>query len=231
MNIVITGATKGIGLAIVELFASKGANIAFCSRTEKDLNDLTQRLSKQYPNAEFICMATDMSKEEEVKKFTNYVKSKWNSVDVLVNNAGVFLQASCHAEESEEAFKMMMDTNLYSAYFSTQGILPIMPENKNSYIFNICSIASFMPYGAYAVSKHAMLGYSRALRAELINKGIRVSAVMPGATQTDSWAGVNLPEERFMKAGDVAEAIWSCYQLSNRTVVEEIILRPLPGDI
>lgn len=231
MNVVITAATKGIGLAVTEIFASKGANIAFCARTEKDLKELFHRLSVQYPDAEFIYKTTDMSKEHEVKAFTNFVKSKWTEVDVLVNNAGVFLQASCHAQESENAFKMMMDTNLYSTYFCTQGILPLMPENKNAYIFNICSIASFMPYGAYAVSKHAMLGYSRALRAELKAKGIRVSAVMPGATKTDSWAGVNLPEERFMLASDIAEAIWSCYQLSNRTVVEEIILRPVPGDI
>ena len=124
-----------------------------------------------------------------------------------------------------------MDTNLYSAYYLTQEILPLMLPHKSGNVFNMCSIASFMPYGAYAVSKHAMLGFSKVLREEMKDKGIRVTAIMPGATYTPSWEGSPLPEERFMKAEDVAEAIWGCYNLSPRTVVEEIILRPQLGDI
>jgi hypothetical protein len=85
--------------------------------------------------------------------------------------------------------------------------------------------------GSYAISKFALLGFSKCLRSELKGHGIRVTAVMPGATLTESWRGTDLNEDRFMKAEDVAETIYSAYTLSDRSVVEEIILRPQLGDL
>ncbi len=107
----------------------------------------------------------------------------------------------------------------------------MMLAEQTGQIFNMCSIASIMPYGAYAVSKHALLGFSRVLREEVKDKGVRVTAVMPGATYTASWDGTDLPQERFMKAEDIAQSLWDIYQLSQQTVVEEIVLRPQLGDI
>jgi hypothetical protein len=98
----------------------------------------------------------------------------------------------------------------------------------------MCSIASFTAYkngGSYAITKFALLGFSKSLREELKESGIRVTAVMPGATLTSSWEGVELPEERFMKPEDVAEVIFNAYFISERSVVEEIIIRPQLGDI
>lgn len=231
MNVVITGATKGIGLALSELFASQGANIAICSRTMEDIVEVAKTLSERYPNIEIIGHVADMSKKAEVKEFAAVIAEDWDRVDVLINNAGVFIPCALADEATEDAFELMMDTNLYSAYHLTQALLPLMLPHQSGYIFNMCSIASFMPYGAYAVSKHALLGFSRVLREELKTKGIRVTAVMPGATYTASWVGTTLPEERFMKASDIAEAVWGCYQLSPQTVVEELVLRPQLGDI
>ncbi len=231
MNIVVSGATKGIGRAIVELFAAKGANIALCARSMDDVSALCLTLGQQYPNIQIIGHAADMSKKEEVKGFAAAIAAQWQQVDVLVNNAGVFIPCPLADADTEAAFEQMMDTNLYSAYYLTRGLLPLMLPQRGGHVFNMCSIASFMPYGAYAVSKHAMLGFSRVLREELKDKGIRVTAVMPGATYTPSWGGTELPEERFMKASDIAEAVWGCYALSPQTVVEELILRPQLGDI
>lgn len=76
-----------------------------------------------------------------------------------------------------------------------------------------------------------MLGFSKSLRDELKSSSVKVTSVMPGATFTDSWAGVDLPEERFMKAQDIADIIWASYNLSISAVVEEIVLRPIKGDI
>jgi len=151
----------------------------------------------------------------------------------LVNNAGVFIPCELTSTDAdtEDAFEMMMDLNLYSTYYMTQGILPVMLEQKSGHVFNICSIASIMPYGAYAVSKHAMLGFSKVLRDEVKDKGIRVTAILPGATHTASWEGSGIPEERLMKAEDVAKSLLDIYNLSDRTVVEEIILRPQLGDV
>ncbi len=231
MNVVISGATKGIGKALVELFASKGANIAFCSRTSSDVDSLKKELNNRFLNSEFISFAADMSKKEDVQAFASLILKKWSNIDVIINNAGVFIPCPLTDSNTQDAFELMMDTNLYSAYYLTQDLLPLMIANKSGHVFNMCSIASFMPYGAYAVSKHAMLGFSRVLREELKQEGIRVTAVMPGATYTHSWEGTELPEDRFMKAEDIAEAVWGCYQLSPQTVVEELILRPQLGDI
>lgn len=230
MNAVVTGATKGIGRAIVELFAQQGYNVAFCARTATDVEAFQQTLQTQY-KGEFLGVVVDMGDKQAVKDFGVLVKEKWTTVDVLVNNAGVFIPCPLTDSSTEDAFETMMDLNLYSAYYMTQSLLPLMLTQQKGHIFNMCSIASIMPYGAYAVSKHALLGFSRVLREEVKDKGIRVTAIMPGATYTASWDGTELPQERFMKAEDIAQSLWDIYQLSQQTVVEEIILRPQLGDI
>ena len=107
-----------------------------------------------------------------------------------------------------------------------------MKARKTGTIINICSIASLQAYGgSYSISKFAMLGFSKNLREELKEHGIRVISVMPGAVLTDSWAGVDLPKERFMSPEDVAEIVWTSCFVSKRTVIEDIVMRPQLGDI
>ena len=109
-----------------------------------------------------------------------------------------------------------------------------MKKRKKGHIFNICSTASITAYtngGSYCISKFAMYGMSKVLREELKADQIRVTSVMPGATFTASWEGVDLPEDRFMKPEDVAEMIFTTYQLSDRTVVEDLVIRPQLGDL
>ena len=229
MNAIITGATKGIGKAIAELLAKNGFNVAVCARTQADLDTLKDSLEKH--EIKVLALAVDMSKKTEVKTFILKIQKEWDSVDILVNNAGVFIPCELTNADNEDAFEMMMDLNLYSTYYMTQGIIPIMIKRSKGHIFNICSIASIMPYGAYAVSKHAMLGFSKVLREEVKEKGIRVTSILPGATYTASWEGTELPQERFMKSEDIAKSLLDIYKLSDQTVVEEIILRPQLGDI
>jgi NAD(P)-dependent dehydrogenase (short-subunit alcohol dehydrogenase family) len=231
MNVIISGASKGIGRAMAELFASKGANLAICARSVEDIKAFGNELAEKYKNQQFIAVSADMSKKDSIANFAAEIRQHWSRVDLLINNAGVFIPCPLADPNTVDAFEQMMDTNLYSAYYLTLETLPLMLPNKSGHVFNICSIASIMPYGAYAVSKHAMLGFSRVLREEMKDKGIRVTAILPGATRTASWDGSPLPEERFMKAEDIAEAVWGCYNLSPQTVVEEMILRPQLGDI
>jgi short-subunit dehydrogenase len=230
--LVVTGGTKGIGKAILEKFASEGFDICTCSRSKDDLEKLTSNLAKKYDVKAHYFIA-DMSVKDQVKRFTEFVTSLQRPVDVLVNNAGYFLPGQV-IDEPEGTLESMIEGNLYSAYYTSRGIAPGMRQVRSGHIFNMCSIASIQAYpngGSYAISKFAMLGLSKMLREELKKSGVRVTAVLPGATLTASWEGTDLPDERFMSAEDVAEAVWSAYSLSPRSVVEEILIRPQLGDL
>ncbi len=229
---IVTGGTKGIGRAVVEKFASNGFDIAMCSRSEKDLGDFKLELDSKF-NVNVLAVPVDVSQKNELKKFADKIINWNNNLHVLVNNAGIFLPGKV-SEESDGTLESLMSTNTYSAYYLTRYVLNAIIGNKGAYIFNICSTASVIPYangGSYCISKHAMLGFSKVLREELKEKGVRVSAVMPGATFTNSWEGSGLPESRFIKSNDIAEIIWSAYGLSENAVIEELIVRPQLGDI
>jgi short-subunit dehydrogenase len=221
-TIVVTGGTKGIGRAIVDKFAQEGFTVLICARTEEE------RLPE---NVHFF--KADMSKKSEVLAFADFVKATVNQVDILVNNTGFFLPGQIHNEE-EGTLEAMIETNLYSAYHLTRALVGKMIERKEGYIFNICSTASITAYtngGSYCISKFAMLGMSKVLREELKPHYVRVTSILPGATLTNSWAGVELPAERFMAPEDIAQVVWTAFSLPDSTVLEEILLRPMLGDL
>jgi short-subunit dehydrogenase len=109
-----------------------------------------------------------------------------------------------------------------------------MLSNHAGHIFNICSIASLAAYengGAYSISKFALLGFSKNLRLELKDQGIKVTAVCPGAVYTNSWSGSGVDPKRIMEASDIAKMIYAATQLSTQAVVEDIVMRPQLGDL
>ncbi len=229
---VVTGGTKGIGRAIAERFAAAGFDVATCARHEADLALFQTTIQHTYSVKAHVFQA-DMSKVKEIQAFTSFIRQLTHPVDVLVNNAGYFVPGSV-MEEPEGTLESMIQSNLYSAYYTTRGLAAGMKQKKQGHIFNMCSIASIKAYpngGSYAISKFALLGFSKVLREELQNDGIRVTAVLPGATKTASWEGTDLPDSRFMKPEDVAEIIFGAWSLSPRSVVEEILIRPQLGDI
>lgn len=233
MNSIITGATKGIGRAVAEKFAGEGFDLAVNARTESDLTAFKKDFAVQYPQVKVITKVTDMSKKAEVIAFADFVKKELGDIDILVNNAGRYIPGNI-VDEEEGSLSDMIETNLYSAYHLTRALLPVMLKKSGGHIFNMCSVASLKAYpggGSYSISKYALLGFSKNLREELKGKGIRVTSVMPGATWSASWAGVELPEERLMQASDIAEAIWSAHKMSRSAVVEDIVLRPQEGDL
>ncbi|MDG2448279.1 MAG: SDR family NAD(P)-dependent oxidoreductase [Saprospiraceae bacterium] len=230
---IVTGGTKGIGRAICDILISNGFNISVTARSQKDLSDLKEVYKDHYPNLNVHIAKVDMSKKNEVLAYADEVLESFEHIDILVNNAGTFIPGQI-INEDEGALEKMIETNLYSAYYMTRGIVERMIEQGRGHVFNMCSIASFMAYpngGSYAISKFALLGFSKSLREELKEKGIKVTSVLPGATWSASWDGVDLPEERLMKATDVAQSIFSAYNLSDSAVVEEIVIRPQLGDL
>ncbi|MEL7147450.1 MAG: SDR family oxidoreductase [Bacteroidota bacterium] len=230
---VVTGGTKGIGRAIVEKFLSQDIDVITCARNEETLQQFKSEMATTYPESRLFVSSVDMSKKDEVLDFIDFIKMTGRDIEILVNNAGVFVPGEIHQEE-EGMLELMMQTNLYSAYYLTRGIVPKMKKKKRGFIFNICSIASLQAYangGSYSISKFALYGFSKSLREELKPFDIRVSSILPGATFTASWEGVDLPEDRFMKAEDVAEVLFTAYNLSGKTVIEDLVMRPQLGDI
>ncbi|MBS1496455.1 MAG: SDR family oxidoreductase [Bacteroidetes bacterium] len=232
MNIVITGASRGIGKAIAEKFASQNAHLFLCSRNENDLIQTAAEIKNKYAGAEVKYFATDLAIKENVYAFANWCLA--GAVpDVIINNAGQYIAGSI-TDEPEGALEKTIALNLYSAYYLCRKLLPPMIEKKEGHIFNICSVASLNAYpggGSYSISKFALNGFSKNLRHELMPHGIKVTAVMPGAVLTDSWQGFDNTQNRIMEADDIASMIVAATGLSAQAVVEEIIIRPQLGDL
>ncbi len=184
---------------------------------------------------EIKAKAFDLSKQ--AKEFGKWINELGVTVDVLVNNAGLFEPGSVH-NEPDGVLENQIETNLYSAYHLTRTLLPGMMKNTSAssvrHIFNICSIASLQAYkngGAYSISKFAMDGFSKNLREEMKEHGIKVTAVYPGAVLTDAWGNFDNSKNRIMEADDVAQMIYAASQLSAGACVEEIVMRPQLGDL
>jgi NAD(P)-dependent dehydrogenase (short-subunit alcohol dehydrogenase family) len=163
----------------------------------------------------------------------NEVLVRWGAPEVLVNNAGLFRPAPLRQTAVEE-FRAQLEANLTSAFLVTRAFLEPMIARRRGHIFFMGSVAALKAYPgsvAYCAAKHGLLGLARVVREETRQLGLRVTVVLPGATYTPSWEGVDLPEARFMPAEDIARAVRDVYHLSSRTVVEEILLRPQEGDL
>lgn len=232
-TIVVTGGSKGIGKAIIEKFAEEGFNIITCSRSELDLEEMKINLMKKFPLTNIYTKSLDLSDKKDVENFVAYISSLGLQIDILVNNAGKFVMGQMH-DEPEGILEELMKTNLYSAYNLTRKLIGDMMKNKEGHIFNICSIASISPYisgSSYCITKHALLGMTKVLREEMKPHNIKVTAILPGATYTDSWAGSGLPAERFVKPEAIADSIFAIYELKGGGNVEEMLIRPQLGDI
>lgn len=233
MNIIITGASKGFGKAIAELFAANGYNLYLCSRNEVGLYKTMEALTTRFPEVSIKAKPFDLSHKEQVKDFGNWLLGFQIPIDILVNNAGAFEPGSVY-NEPEGTMEQMMAVNFFSAYHLTRALIPRMMAQQSGHIFNMCSIASFQAYkngGAYSISKFALAGFSKNLREEMKPHGIKVTAVFPGAAYTDSWAGSGIDPKRIMAANDIAKMIYAAAQLSPQACVEDIVLRPQLGDL
>jgi short-subunit dehydrogenase len=232
MNVVITGASRGIGKAVAEIFADRGYDLYLSSRNEVALYKTMEELVTRFPAVTIKAKAFDLSKKNEAKELGTWCLG-FGIPHILVNNAGLFEPGSVH-NEPEGNLESQIETNLYSAYHLTRTLLPGMIKQKSGHIFNMCSIASLKAYhngGAYSISKFALYGFSQNLREEMKPHGIKVTAVHPGAVMTDSWSGYDNSSKRIMEAEDVAKLVFAASQLSVQACVEDIILRPQLGDL
>lgn len=233
MNAIVTGATKGIGRAIVMHLAANNFNVSLCARNEREIETLLRDLSSRYPRQNFYGISADMEHIADVMKFADFSHKCLSTTHVLINNAGLFIPSEL-MKEGATSLERQMKVNVYAPHYLSKYFAEKMIAAGHGHIINICSIASIRPVisaASYSVTKMALLGLTKVMREELIPHGIRVTAILPGSTLTDSWAGTSLPPQRFIDPEDVAKSVINCMQMSAGANIDEIIIRPLQGDI
>lgn len=206
--ILITGATAGIGKATAELYAKNNWKIILTGRRAERLFALKKQLISEF-SAEVITLNFDVRDKEAVGGAINSLPSDWKNIDVLLNNAGLAKGFSDIQDGSIEDWETMIDTNIKGLLYVSKAIMPLMIERKTGHIVNIGSIAGKEVYAkgnVYCSTKHAVEGITKALRMDLLPHKIKVSAVCPGAVDTE------FSTVRFDGDKDKADTVYDGYQ-------------------
>lgn len=230
-SVVITGASRGIGRQIALAFA-RDTNYALLlvARTKSDLED-TKTLCNNIGDNQIEILACDAANPKNVQKIK--LSDGFPAPKIVINNAGSFLLKELQ-KTSHEEFEQQIQANLYTAVNITNRFLESLKAKKHALIINICSEGATVGLensGAYSASKHALLGYTRSLRQELMDTEIGVTAVNLGQTQSTSWEGSLIDRDLLIDPDDVAKIILNLTRLSPRTVVEEILVKPQYGRV
>ena len=233
MKVIITGASRGLGFSMAEAFARDGHDLYLTSRSEVNLYHALESLQPRFPDLIIKANPFDISTKDGAINFGQWVLGFGIIPDILINNAGSF-EPGHVMDEPDGQLENMLNTNLFSAYHLTRTLLPSMINRKSGHIFNMSSIAGLQAYpngGSYSISKFALAGFSKNLREELKPHSIKVTCIYPGAVYTDSWAGSGISPDRIMKPSDIADMVVQISKLSPQAVVEDLVIRPLLGDL
>ena len=232
-NALITAATKGIGRAVAIAFAHQGVNLAICARNENDLAAFKAELLAINPNINIFTAATDVSIKAQVIQFAKAAETQLGPISIIVNNAGIY-QPTSILDDDDDAFAKSINTNLGAAYELYRYFGKSMIASGEGHIFNICSVVALNPIaaaGTYSVTKFALLGLTKVMRLEMQGHGVKVTAIIPGSTLTDSWKGVEVDKNAMVLPEDIASAIINIYKMSPGANVDEIIIKPAGGQI
>lgn len=232
-NALITGATKGIGLAIAKALAKEGIHLAICSRNKEDLLPVKEALLQINPAIKVFARATDCSSREEVIRFAAEAEQELQSIQIIINNAGVFLPGNI-LDEEENTLQKQLDLNLMAGYELYRYFGKKLIAARCGHIFNICSVASkqvVVNAGSYSVTKFAQRGLNDVMREEMKAHQVKVTAILPGSTLTNSWSGTTVPSEKFILPEDVAAAVVYCLKMSAGANVDELIIGTTTGEI
>ena len=226
----ITGATRGIGLAIAKALANENCNLILTARDENAL----QKLNRELPSPKILTYPCDIRDPHSVDDLFRAIRHKRLNIDILINNAGI-AHANLPVDQLPYAvWKDVFATNLDGTFLITQASLGLM--KRGSTIVNNLSIAAnrvFAGSAAYNASKHAALGFTNTLREELRPKGIRVIGLLPGATDTDIWKTLwpQAPRKKMMSPDTVAKAVLEAILLPQNTTIENLEILPTAGTL
>jgi NAD(P)-dependent dehydrogenase (short-subunit alcohol dehydrogenase family) len=226
--IVVTGADRGIGLAIAQALAGEGARLVLVARDR----DKLKRAARQVGGGA-VQIAADVTRPADVNRLFRAVRKKHGRLDVLVNNAGVFTYKP-FVRTTLKDWRDNIETNLTSIFLTVHAALPLLAKSKAPHLVNVLSISSIQAFAncsAYCAAKFGALGLTRVLREELRGDRIRVTAVLPGTTDTRMVKAFTFPVNRakLLQPGDVAEAVLGALLAPRRATVEEILLMPSSG--
>ena len=232
-NALITGATKGIGRAIAVALAKQGINLAICSRNSTDLTNFKAELERLNPSVQIFTSVADCSNKEQLLNFASSASDKLGFISIIINNVGLYEPSSILKDE-ENTFEKQINTNLMPAYQLYRFFGERMVSAGKGHFFNICSAAVLQPVvnaGMYSVTKFALLGLNRVMRLEMQPYGIKVTAIIPGSTLTDSWKDAEVDKDKFVAADDIASAIVNIYKMSAGSNVDEVVIKPVGGQL
>lgn len=229
----VTGASRGIGREIAKQFAQLGCIVCLSGRNKRALQSAVKEIIKYGGKA--TAFPLDINHPRAIQSVHRDIRKTIGEVNVLINNAGISSFKS-FLESPLKDFNKIISTNLLGHIACMKAVLPSMVERKNGWIFNIISMVAVKTYEdstAYTASKAGMLGLAKVLREEMKKHNVKVVNVIPGATATEIWHPKVLEKysSRMMKAKSVAETVLSVFQMPEDVVVDEIIIRPIKGDL
>jgi NAD(P)-dependent dehydrogenase (short-subunit alcohol dehydrogenase family) len=228
----VTGATRGIGLAIAGALAAEGCNLVLTGRDEQALRRISRELASA--KVKVLAQPCDIRDPQSIDDLFRAIRKKFKRLDILINNAGI-----AHANLTVDKlplplWKDVIETNLTGTFLVTQAALAIM--KRGATIVNNLSIAAnrvFPGSAGYVASKHGALGFTNALREELRPKGIRVIALLPGATNTDIWSTFwpQAPRKKMMSPATIAATVANAILLPPNATVETLEILPTAGPL
>lgn len=230
-SVLITGASQGIGRNISIAFAAQtGRPLLLLARNAQNL-EKTAELCREAGSKQVGVLSCDATSPSELQQLI--LPKGFPDPGIIVNNAGSYLYKKLEDTTNDE-FQNQIDVNLFTAVNVVQRFLPTLKNLDRALIVNICSVASLKGFGdsgAYSAAKHAILGYTRSLREELIETQIGVTAINLGQTHSTSWSESDMSPANLIHPNDVASLIVAISNLSPQSVVEEISIQPQHGKV
>jgi NADP-dependent 3-hydroxy acid dehydrogenase YdfG len=224
---IITGASRGIGLAVAHRLGTLGAKLSLCARDAKRLESAARELGGGMAAGVFAA-AVDVRRGEQIVAFVQKTEKTLGPVEILVNNAGIGYFGPTH-EATEANWDSVLDTNLKSVFLASQAVAPGMIQRRGGHIINIASLAgknAFAGGGIYCASKWGLLGLTECMAEDLRGYGIRVSAICPGSVATDFSPHGKKDISKMLQAEDIAHAVEMIVTQAPQSFISEVLLRP-----
>jgi NAD(P)-dependent dehydrogenase (short-subunit alcohol dehydrogenase family) len=224
---VVTGGSKGIGLAIAERLAAEGADVFICARDGGELRAAVGRLSALGRVAGEVC---DVRSESDVKTMLEECVRRFGGIDILVNNAGIGIIGKTVEEISGDEFRQTIETNLLGVFYACHYAVPLMKSSGGGYIFNISSLAGQNAHprmAAYNASKFGLNGFSEALMQEVRQDDIKVTYICPGSVNTYFGGDSPGPEKDWqLQPEDIAQVVSDLLAMDPRALPSKVEMRP-----